>query len=435
MVPNKNAQQPSEPGGRRKQTWMPAALAVAVILIAALLLWQSGALPFLKTTDPSVNNTTAIDPLSDPSAKILLQYMNKQSGLPNAYTAQFKQTSDGIDAHVRLERDGGLQQAVVTTSLYTSRYVWGPNQTIVCEKSAGSAEQCAVLNATSALNQKANQLQAMLPQTPQDAAALRQQVEINKKLIEYGAFQFTAPPQTGRYANRSCQNISYGLDYGRIDAQELQSLQQINPEFSMPNQQVFRNFRLEQCMDDEFGIALHSRLTYDALTQNGAYRPMVGERTMTAFERAAPNITIPAAQTRLDQVEAIVTQDQSMEMRVAVCRRLNTTNDSDTCLRQSAVEFQNVQFCSLTSNDMAMGDCIVKMATQSGQLRPELCSQAGPKQSECYANIAYLKNDISYCQLVADPNLKALCLKEVGGIAINTTIGNTTVIVRGASQK
>lgn len=431
MAPKKNAQQPNEPA-RQERSWMPAALAAVAILAAALLLWQGGALPFQKTPSPAASNTTAADPLSDPSAKILLQYMGKQSGLPDAYAIQFERSLDGTNTSVRLERNGALQQAVVAAPLYTSRYVWGANQTTGCEKSAGDSEVCAALNATSTLNQEADQLQAMLPQ---DAAAMRQQVEINKKLIEYGAFRFTAPPKAGRYANRSCQDVAYALDYSQINAQELQNIQQIEPAFGVPNPQVFRNFRLEQCMDDEFGIALHSRLTYDVLTQSGGYRPIVGERTMTAFESAAPNITIPAMLDRLDQVEAIASRDRSMGVRVADCRRLSTVNDSDTCLRQSAVEFQNVQFCPLASNDMAMGDCVIKMATQSGKLKPELCGRAGPKQSECYANIAYLKNDISYCNLVTAPDLKALCLKEVGGVAINTTIGNTTTIVRGASQK
>ena len=432
MASNKNTQHPEQ----RKQTWTLAAIVVAVILIAAALLWHGGTLPFAKKTSGAANNTTVVDPLADPSAKILLQYIGKQASLPSAYAIQFKQPLDVVEQSIRLEQNGALRQAIVTAPLSTSRYVWEANQTIECEKSMGNDELCATLNSTSVLNQEAGQLQAMFPQ---DAAAGQQQVEINKRLIEYGAFHFTSAPQTGQYANRSCQDIMYTLDYSQISAQELQSIQQIEPGFAIPNPQVFLNFRLEQCMDDQFGIALHSRLSYDALTQNGTYAPVLGERIMTAFETAAPNITAPATQTPLNQVEAIANQDQNMGIRVAACGRLNSTNDSDTCLRQSAIEFQNTQFCSLASSDTAMGDCIIKMATQ-GTPRPELCSQAGPKESECYANIAYIKNDISYCGLVTDPSLKALCLKEVGktapsnGTYINTTIGNKTVIVHGASQ-
>ena len=436
--PEKNAQPPEQPAEQKKQAWMLVTLAVAAILIAALLLWQGGALPFVKTpnTGPSANNTTTADPLADPSAKILLQYMGKQSGLPNAFAIQFIQPTDEFDTSVRLEQNGALRQAIVTTSLYTSRYIWGANKTIGCEKSGENAEMCAVINSTSALNKEASQLLAGFPQ---DAAAGQKQVDINKRLIEYGAFRFTTAPKAGRYANRSCQDITYALDYSQISPGELQNLQQIEPAFTMPNQQIVRNFRLEQCMDDEFGFAIYSHLSYDALTRNGSYVPIVWEHTMTAFEKAAPNITIPAAQAALGDVETVVSRDRSMGARVTDCRRLGTTNNSDTCLRQSAIEFQNALFCQLTSSDMAMGDCVIKMATQGGQPRPDLCSQAGPKKSECYANIAYIKNDASYCGLVTDPQLKELCIKEVGktgnGLAINTTINNASVVVRGASQK
>ncbi len=439
MAANKNSKNGGEEAEQKKQTSMLTVLAVAAIFVIALLLWQGGMLPFAKkAAGDGAGNNTSTNLLADPSAKVLIQYMEKQSSMPSAFVMQFEQPSNELNISVRLEQNGALRQAIATNVLYSSRYIWATNQTIACEKSTGAEEVCATLNNTSALNRNAEQLEAMFPQ---GSTTGQLQIAVNKKLIEYGAFKFTSTPKDGRYANRSCKSISYILDYDQIDQKELQDIRQIEPDFSAPDSRFFRNFRLEQCMDDEFGVALHSRLSYDALTQSGAYTPVVGERIITAFERTTPEIAIPATQTALEDVETVAGRDQSMGVRAVSCRRLNDTNDSDTCLRQSAIEFQNIKFCTLASDDAAMGDCVVKMATQGSQVRPDLCSMAGPKMSECYANIAYIKMDISYCGLVTDADLKALCTKEVNGLIakrgtdINTTIGNTTVIVHGASQR
>ncbi len=406
---------------------------VLIILIGAVLLWQGGMIPGFGQwkAKPTGNNTTVVDPLADPSAKILLSYMGKQSSLPNAYDIQFVQPQDGIPLKIRLEQNGAARRATVTSLLYASSFTWIGNETVVCEQNGDAAQKCAALNATSALNQDANQLNAMFSL---DANATKQQVAVNQKLIQYGAFVFISPPRAAVIANRTCQNLTYTLNYSALDGQELANIQAIQPAFSAPSPQVFNSFHLEQCMDDEYGIALYSRLNYKALNTDGTYALVEGERELVSFGKTAPNIALPATGDNLEDVQASLVSDQQEMQQVSGCQSMNTTAGRDACMRQSAIDFSDVRFCNMSSNETAQGDCIIKMATQSGNVVPALCEQAGAARSECYANVAYIKRDASYCQLVTDAALKAQCISAIQNQTASKPAANNNNTTAGGNS-
>ena len=143
-------------------------------------------------------------------------------------------------------------------------------------------------------------------------------------------------------------------------------------------------------------------------------------------------------------VGGVAKDDDNMLDALAACRQGASSADVNRCLKESAISYNQIRFCELAGNDSARGDCVIKVATQTSNLRPELCQKAGPMKSECYANVAYLKQDASYCQMVEDAALKAQCLNmtaargPLGGNAssgANATAPANASKVVGASQK
>ncbi|MCL6089187.1 MAG: hypothetical protein M1530_03435 [Candidatus Marsarchaeota archaeon] len=387
-------------------------LVTAIVLVAvlAVVLWQAGmgggSGP--GTPNAAANNTSAASALDTPQARQLLQLVSLTSGLPGAYSAQIEQQNGADARQISIMSNGSARSISVLTPLYNRTYLFlEGNRTILCEQPVGEGARCALMNAS--LNrQEAQDLQQFFLPEPGAAAQI---ADGYRSMMGKSNFNFSGPAGIAQAAGRRCSAFPY----------------------------QFGTAQIEVCLDGQYGVALRQNMSYDQPRQN-ASGGIIYVRTNYSLVFASLEFGMPAlpAAPELgneEVVSAMAKNDDAALEALASCRQGATQADANRCLKESAISYNQVHFCELAGNESARGDCIIKMATQTGNLRPELCVKAGAMKSECYANIAYIKNDISYCQMVEDAELKALCLKEVGGIAINTTINNQSVVVRGASQK
>ncbi len=418
-APGANAASRGLAGGRTR------ILIIAIVLVAvlAVVLWQAGmAGGAAGAQNNAANNTSAASALGTPQARQLMQLLGLTSKIPAAYSAQMVERNGANLAQIGVMSNGSARLVSVLTPLYNRTYVFlEGNRTILCERPVGESQHCALMNA-SLDRQGVQDLQQFFLPRP-DAAA--QIADGYRSMMGKGGFNFSGPAASALVAGRECRSFPYQLGTAQI----------------------------EVCLDGQYGVALRQNMSYDQPRQDASGK-IIYVRTnysivFTSLDFKEPAIPAGMDLEREEVVGALASNGDEELDALAACRLGQTTADVNRCLKENAISYNQIRFCELSANESALGDCVIKVATQTGNLRPELCAKAGAMESECYANVAYLKKDSSYCQLVLDAALRAQCLNmtaaaaapagNASGTSANTTSGGAAAIntskVVGASQK
>lgn len=367
--------------------------AIVVVLLIGVSLWQLG---FFGGTPiqpiPNTNNTTnttSTNLLDQPQAKLLAGLINKTRQIPATYQAIYKESAGGASREVAIRADGQWTEARTQTLYYTRTYLWKGNQTILCENN-NETNACQALNETDEKWAEAQQMEGMTFPTQNQSARIW---ENYKKLINNSQFKFDGNATTKNVAGRTCQAIAYRLGENNLTI----------------------------CLDQQYGVVLGQEMTYDQPYQTlGStqtyYRKAAYKLEAQEISFETQVIVAPEVENNTKALDMAKTDDAEWAALLD-CQAINDTMEQRRCFKDNAISFNDVRFCEQNLNDSARGDCVIKVATQSGQLKPELCGKAGAMKSECYANIAYLKKDSSYCLLVMDTELRKTCddaMKSLG---------------------
>jgi len=359
--------------------------AVVVVLLIGLALWQMGAFTGTPAKpNPGTNttiNTTIVSQLQMPQAAQLSGLINKTKDLPNSYKAAYMESEDNNSRAITIQSDGIWTSVSVQAPLYVRTFYWKGNETVLCEDN-NQTKVCQVLDPSDDHYAEAQQMEGMTFPGPGQSGAIWQNYV---RLINSSLFKFNTAMAPKNVAGRTCAAISY--QYGENN--------------------------LTICLDQQYGVVLEQEMTYNQPYQTVGsdqtyYRKANYRLTAQTIGFSTGSVLAPDVANNT-QAADLATSDDEKLTALMDCAYANDSGEYSRCLKDSAISFNDVRFCSQNENASAQGDCVIKVATQAGQLKPELCPQAGSMMSDCYANIAYLKNDKSYCLLVTDATLKAAC--------------------------
>lgn len=373
-------------------------LGVVIILALALIamLWYGGSIWNLGPNGSQynkANNTTAISnesksALETKEAALMLQTLGKISSIPKIYSAEMIENDGGDERIIKIKDNGSVREISILTKIYNRTYIFDEkNKTILCEQPIGEQAYCAVLNET--YNPATiSRLQSKFLPSKEDAKNITENYRL---LIGKEGFKFSKPAGNMNFCGRSCQSFSY----------------------------QFGSAEIEICLDEEYGFTLYENMSYNKLMQTADGKLFYTRANYSiAFSNISfENPAIELADEYKDEyfIYGLVGGDDEKLSALQECLHQENEKEVNRCLKESAISYNKAIFCEVIENESARGDCIIKLATQPKSLKPEICPKAGAMKSECYANIAFLKKDISYCNLVEDENLKAECLKTVGG--------------------
>lgn len=359
--------------------------ALVVVILIGLSLWQLGffAPAPIKPT-PVANNTTAVagvDKLDQPQAKALEALIAKVQNAPISYQARYLESSGGESREVSSRSDGIWTEVSTQTPLYSRAYFWSGDRTILCENN-NETSVCSPLNASDDAYAEAQQMGGMAFPEPNQSARIWSNYQ---KLINNSIFSFRENATTKTVAGRTCQEIAYQLGENNLSV----------------------------CLDQQYGVVLSQEMTYDQPYQIWNSTQILYRKTtywLSAQELGFDAQAVPAPDVENStRAQSIALADDEEWGVMYGCQTTANESEQRRCFKDNAISYNDVRFCLQNADATAQGDCVIKVATQPSRLRPELCEKAGEMKSDCYANIAYLKKDASYCKLVTDAALRTSC--------------------------
>ncbi len=381
--------------GAPKENWpiLPI-LIVALVVVAAL--WLGPALLAGKPQTPpqNVTNTTAADRLGAPGAVLLLSGASRLENLPGSYQISFMEIVDGVESNVTLAQDGGSREATVSTAYHSRKYVWANGTGTVCETELDQPELCSSLVGNSSAGLYALRLNATFP-TKESA----DQQALDEWMVGIGAIRFIGSPQNKTVAGRTCDDVAYLFDFSSLSDADLSKID--------PSLFVFKNYRLEKCIDRQNGIPLYTKLQYD---YQGV--PQEFERTYSSYESpAALPIAASAPNANWTQVDTAFNEDNAVLQSMGVCIAQNTSQDRESCVLSAAINLGEYGLCAFASEPSLRDECVYKLAAVKDE--PLMCAKAGTYMDECYIYAAYTRQDASYCNIITNQTDKAACDQAV----------------------
>ena len=381
-------------------------LQIAVLILGILLVWwflQSESLgPFAKKTQEPIPAANSEDLLKSPGAAVLLGAMEKLAAIPQSYEIEFRENIDGIDSNVTLRQNENIREAIVQTQFHARQYIWNGNYTMLCEQALGKKELCAQIDELSPAARYAILLNATFPGASE--LERKKEAELDRELISGGALRFIAAPQDKKIAGRACKNVIYSLDFGALNSSQ-------KADFD-PRLFVFKNYRLEKCIDEETGIPLYIKLKYEYGGQ-----AIEEERTYTRFASpSSKKIVEKAANANISEVEKEYDQDNQILQMMGECYLQEDAGMADKCILSGAIGLKQYGLCHFASTQETQEDCIYKLASILDE--PEYCEKAGKYRDECYTSIAARRSDASYCTMVNNQAAKEIC----GDLFKNSTL-------------
>lgn len=376
---------------------------IAILLVGALALGTylaSGAPAIAPPANPAANQTPAeADPMTHPAAIAMMSSLNLVARIPDTYEIVFAEKVDNVDSNISLRQSKTARSVAVATAFNLREYYWTGNKTIACEQTHGEARHCTMLADSTLLSNYAKRLDATFPS--REIGALR---TLNTQLIRWGAIRFSAPPQKMEVAGRSCQNLIYTLNYRNLSDRQLS---EINMTPADPMLRTFDNFKFEQCVDAQWGLALKSKMSYNA----AGHPQMLERRYLRVVSPLTAPISPPASDVNESELEGTFVKNNQQLRTMGGCATYAGGADRDRCYLSNAAEFGRLEFCGLASNQTAQDQCVMVMAVLKD--RPEYCKEARTLLDECYVNIAAGRKDVSFCNLVANATNRALCKNAV----------------------
>lgn len=395
--------------------WLLIAFVGALILIGAwYFTQQKGGAP-MPSPGPTNGTVVAPDTLTSPSAVALLSSFDKLQSLPNSYNLSFDRPVEGIDANISLMQNGKDRVAVMTTDFDRRAYYWIGNQTVACEWTPGVDQKCAEVSDQQSLMTYGSQLNNSFP-TAGDSGS---QKALQVKMIELGALHFSAAPAPQTVAGRACTDLTYSMDFASLTPSQLAQLGMTPNDAAVT---VFRNFRVEKCLDNELGIALTSHLQYDYVDpRTGQKVPLEDKLAYQTFVTPLTgNLSAPALNANSTDVLSLMTTVNGMLSNVANCQNAPNATAHDQCVRTAAVGAGRADLCRLATDPAMAGQCVTIVAVTTDN--PETCKMAGAQTDECYANIAVSRTDSSYCKMIANRDVAQKCLVAV----LQAQVGNAS---------
>ncbi len=391
--------------------------ALVLVVLLGIVLWQFGGLggvappvPITGANNTSTNTSVKLAAENTTQGQMLLALVNKGAQFPDAYRAVMAEQSGNEKMMIEVNSNGSAFSGRLETRLYNRTYLWLGNQTVLCEQPLHELAGCTVINDSmvngTTLAQEMRHLGDLFYPRANETKSV---VAGYKKLMNEQTFGFDGNVSSQTAAGRPCKEIAYHLGQAN----------------------------LQVCLDEQYGVVLRQNMSYDQPYKNAdgtsGYQRAYYKLEVSTLELGVPDIQMPGENVSLTAVQSLVLQDGQKLSSLQMCELGKTPEDRNRCLKESAISYDMVEFCTWSSNASAMGDCVIKMATQAGQLRPDLCARAGEMKSDCYANVAYLKGDASYCQLVENESLRAQCVqmtapKNVTGAPASSRQNGTGVL-------
>lgn len=370
--------------------------ALLLVILLGVALWQlngwSGtAAPANGANNSLTNATVKLAPTLQPQGQLLLALVNKSAALPTNYHVLMVETSSQNAMPIELTASGSERSGRLETPVYNRTYVWLNNRTLLCEQPLENTAACTAINDSlingTTLADEARHLQDLFyPQVNETAAV----IAAYQSLMKEPTFGFDGNGTQGQVAGRPCREIAYHLG----DA------------------------RLQVCLDEQYGIVLRQNMTYDQPYKNTdgtiGYQKANYRLEIGSLDFGAQSVAAPGENVSLEQMRGAVLLDAKELGDLQTCQLGRDDGERNRCYKNNAISYDQVYFCSMSTNESAIGDCVIKVATQPNQLRPELCERAGAMKSDCYANVAYLKQDSSYCAYVENATLHAQCIQMTG---------------------
>jgi len=374
----------------------------AILLIAAGIYYVvSNSQPPATAVPPSVvvpkTNQTQITPKPEmhAGAKALLSSLEKVSNFPSTYQMVFVENISGIMTSVDLKAYGNGRVAEISTPFNNRTIFWIGGQVLVCESTPEKGEMCADVNQTGPIGQLATQIERTF--VSRDAAA--SDLARDTKLVDVGVIKFMAQPAKKTVAGRPCSSIDYRLDYGPLSLDQMREVG-VNP--NDPVVTTFKNFKVNECLDDEFGNPLQLTASYEYLGQ-----PVKFTREFTKV--SAPLSGSAEKPSKLVGEAELTKYMSDTEVMLGIYGTCfgYTGEDANNCFAKAAVENDAPKYCDVSANLTLREQCYYVIATRTGN--PTLCPKAPSLNDDCYYNVAIALGNSAYCGQIKNATISKEC--------------------------
>jgi hypothetical protein len=117
------------------------------------------------------------------------------------------------------------------------------------------------------------------------------------------------------------------------------------------------------------------------------------------------------------QTESRPVFDEEVEADLTICKNISDLAESHLCIRDLAIEEQNIQICDKIINTEkhftnVKDLCYIDFAETNKNA--SICNDVGMEKSLCYAKVALAVNNLSLCENVNQSNTRDACYSEVG---------------------
>lgn len=397
--------------------WLP--LFILALITVAAVWWFGGPHLILPTSAPTVNTTPPINAsanaaLTTPGAQILLKSFDQLVGLPSSFEIAFQEQVNGVDTNITLRQAGQTRSALLVSPFSRQEYYWSGNGTVACETPLDNPRSCALVNTS--VDTPVRRFALIVQSTfPNNNAPLQR--DLNTQMLHLGIIKFLAPPQEMAVNGRPCHNLIYSLNYQNLSDAQLASIGKTAKDADVL---VFKDYRLEKCVDAQWGIAMRSQLKYTVFSQ-----PLQYSHQVSSFQIPFPGgIDVPAADANDTAMQMLFAGTSQLLQTMGTCNALSTPLDRDVCIRTNAITDKRLQFCDMTSNSTVRDQCVLIVANVKDD--PADCLGAGTLVNECYISIAANRKDASLCSLIGDIPSQTTCKGVVANATANLPTFNQT---------
>lgn len=389
-------------GGKTRSDLIFGLDAKAIFAIVAILAVVAAIVVFLPqkpmpatttqpelTITPGANVTAPIEEIKG-GAQVLIASLNKVVNMPKTYSIEYKRPVD-FDLFFTVEYQNASAQMGGLRTPYNNRtaYIVG-NTSVFCEQIVGSERKCVTPTKGKDFLAHMYGIQYMFV----DAEGAKNAVELNSKLIGYGALVADKATTEKMIAGRKCTEVTYTLNFDNL------TLSQING-LNVATQ--YGNQKHKECLDDEFGLPLEQTVEY---VESGEAKKTYF--VVTAIEAPMKNaITVPQPNAQEQDVYSDILKAEGIWEVEAVCGKMNGT-DADGCFKAWSVQNSMPSYCSRIQNASERDSCYHIGGTKL--FDKTYCALAGSLSDQCYYSIATTGKVAGACSEIANTTLQAECM-------------------------
>lgn len=343
-------------------------------------------------TLPPKNQT----PQLQTGAKVLLSSLDKVSNFPQTYEMVFFENISGIRTEVDLKSYANGKTAKISTPFNNRTMFWMGGDVIVCESTPENGQMCANVNQSGPIGQLAAQIERTFVNRQGAAVDFAR----DTKLVNMGAMKFMSQPTKKTIAGRPCTAIDYRLDYGPLS---LNQMREVGVDPNDPIVTAFKNFKVNECLDDQLGNPLQLTATYEYLGQLVKF-------TREFTKVSAPlsgNAEKPPTLASEAELNRYMTETETMLSVYGMCAGY-AGEDANNCFAKAAVENDAPKYCELSKNQTIREQCYYVIATRDAA--PALCAKAPSLNDDCYNNVAIALKNSAYCGQIRNATISAACI-------------------------